>query len=138
MGDIVNYEVVTNTKVYIVTLLLIFMSEQKIPYERIESFVAGVLGVQPQEGRTYTPEQIAEAQQGLDRALGTLNFREREVIKLKYGLRDGFVYTLDEIGRIFRTTKERANQIRAKAIRKLEHPVRREMLEGLLGYHSQK
>jgi len=57
---------------------------------------------------------------------------------LKYGLRDGFVYTLDEIGRIFRTTKERANQIRAKAIRKLEHPVRREMLEGLLGYHSQK
>ena len=114
------------------------MGEQKISYQTIENFVTGVLGASLQEGRTYTSDQIAEAQQGVDRALGTLTFREREVIKLRYGLGDGYVYTLEEVGTIFRVTKERVRQLEAKARRKIEHPVRREMLEGLLGYNSPK
>jgi RNA polymerase primary sigma factor len=56
--------------------------------------------------------------------LSTLTFREREIIKLRYGIGDGYTYTLEEVGRIFRVTRERVRQIEAKAVRKLRHPVR--------------
>lgn len=49
-----------------------------------------------------------------------LTHREREIIKLRFGYPDGYVYTLEEIGRIFRVTRERARQIEGKALRKLE------------------
>ena len=113
------------------------MKGQENPYKRMESFVTGVLGVRPQECRVYTSEQIAEAQQSIDIVLGTLTFREEEVIRFRYGF-DGFVYTLDEMSRIFKVTKERARQIEASARKKLENPIRKGMLEGLLGYNSPK
>ncbi len=53
-----------------------------------------------------------------------LNYREREIIKLRYGLADGYTYTLEEVGKIFSVTRERVRQIEAKAVRKLQHPVR--------------
>ena len=56
--------------------------------------------------------------------LKTLTFREREIIKLRYGIGDGYTYTLEEVGRIFKVTRERVRQIEAKAVRKLQHPVR--------------
>ncbi|MDG2149135.1 MAG: RNA polymerase sigma factor RpoD [Planctomycetota bacterium] len=64
--------------------------------------------------------------------LHTLSFREREIIKLRYGIGDGYTYTLEEVGRIFKVTRERVRQIEAKAVRKLQHPVRSRMLEGFL------
>jgi len=64
--------------------------------------------------------------------LGTLTFREREIIKLRYGIGDGYTYTLEEVGRIFRVTRERVRQIEAKAVRKLQHPVRARKLNGFL------
>ena len=64
--------------------------------------------------------------------LGQLSFREREIIKLRYGIGDGYTYTLEEVGRIFRVTRERVRQIEAKAVRKLQHPVRARALEGFL------
>ena len=64
--------------------------------------------------------------------LGTLTFREREIIKLRYGIGDGYTYTLEEVGRIFRVTRERVRQIEAKAVRKLQHPVRARKLSGFL------
>jgi len=64
--------------------------------------------------------------------LDTLSFREREIIKLRYGIGDGYTYTLEEVGRIFKVTRERVRQIEAKAVRKLQHPVRSRMLEGFL------
>jgi len=64
--------------------------------------------------------------------LQTLSFREREIIKLRYGLGDGYTYTLEEVGRIFKVTRERVRQIEAKAVRKLQHPVRSRQLEGFL------
>ncbi len=64
--------------------------------------------------------------------LNTLSFREREIIKLRYGIGDGYTYTLEEVGRIFKVTRERVRQIEAKAVRKLQHPVRSRMLEGFL------
>ena len=64
--------------------------------------------------------------------LKTLTYREREIIKLRYGLGDGYTYTLEEVGRIFRVTRERVRQIEAKAVRKLQNPVRSQHLEGFL------
>ncbi len=64
--------------------------------------------------------------------LQTLSFREREIIKLRYGIGDGYTYTLEEVGRIFKVTRERVRQIEAKAVRKLQHPVRARKLEGFL------
>ncbi len=68
----------------------------------------------------------------LDQVLNTLTYREREIIKLRYGLGDGYTYTLEEVGKIFKVTRERVRQIEAKAIRKLQHPIRSRMLEGFL------
>jgi len=64
--------------------------------------------------------------------LKTLTYREREIIRLRYGLGDGYSYTLEEVGRIFKVTRERVRQIEAKAVRKLQHPVRSGQLEGFL------
>ncbi|MHC4599825.1 MAG: RNA polymerase sigma factor RpoD [Planctomycetota bacterium] len=68
----------------------------------------------------------------IERVLQTLTFREREIIKLRYGIGDGYTYTLEEVGRIFKVTRERVRQIEAKAVRKLQHPVRSRKLLGFL------
>ena len=68
----------------------------------------------------------------IDQVLKTLTYREREIIKLRYGLGDGYTYTLEEVGRLFKVTRERVRQIEAKAVRKLQHPVRSRQLEGFL------
>jgi RNA polymerase primary sigma factor len=64
--------------------------------------------------------------------LRTLTYREREIIKLRYGIGDGYTYTLEEVGRIFKVTRERVRQVEAKAIRKLQHPVRARKLQGFV------
>ncbi len=64
--------------------------------------------------------------------LKTLTFREREIIRLRYGLGDGYTYTLEEVGRIFKVTRERVRQIEAKAVQKLQHPIRIQKLAGFL------
>ena len=64
--------------------------------------------------------------------LKTLTYREREIIRLRYGLGDGYMYTLEEVGRIFKVTRERVRQIEAKAVSKLRHPVRSGQLESFL------
>ncbi len=68
----------------------------------------------------------------IEEVLKTLTYREREIIKLRYGIGDGYTYTLEEVGRIFKVTRERVRQVEAKAIRKLQHPVRARRLEGFL------
>ncbi|MGD9126175.1 MAG: sigma-70 family RNA polymerase sigma factor [Planctomycetia bacterium] len=64
--------------------------------------------------------------------LSALTYREREIIRLRYGLADGYTYTLEEVGKIFSVTRERVRQIEAKAVRKLQHPVRSKQLSGFL------
>jgi len=78
---------------------------------------------------TATSEMLRER---IDQVLKTLTYREREIIKLRYGIGDGYTYTLEEVGRIFKVTRERVRQVEAKAIRKLQHPVRARKLEGFL------
>jgi RNA polymerase primary sigma factor len=78
---------------------------------------------------TATQEML---RQRIEQVLKTLTYREREIIKLRYGIGDGYTYTLEEVGRIFKVTRERVRQVEAKAIRKLQHPVRSRKLAGFL------
>ena len=66
------------------------------------------------------------------KVLKSLSYREREIIKLRYGLGDGYSYTLEEVGHIFKVTRERIRQIEAKAVRKLQAPARSEELSGFI------
>ncbi len=70
--------------------------------------------------------------QRLADALSELNYREREILRLRYGLTDGYSYTLEEVGKIFSVTRERVRQIEAKAVRKLQHPIRSRRLAGFI------
>jgi RNA polymerase primary sigma factor len=84
---------------------------------------------------TENPAQAAAGEMlksQIDQVLKTLTYREREIIKLRYGLGDGYTYTLEEVGRIFKVTRERVRQIEAKAVRKLQHPARSKQLKGFL------
>ncbi|MDY6313886.1 MAG: RNA polymerase sigma factor RpoD [Clostridia bacterium] len=75
--------------------------------------------------QTLLKEQLMEV-------LGTLNEREREVLKLRYGLDGGRTRTLEEVGQAFDVTRERIRQIEAKALRKLRHPTRSKKLKDYL------
>jgi RNA polymerase primary sigma factor len=68
----------------------------------------------------------------IEEAMQTLNYREREILRLRYGLADGYSYTLEEVGRIFSVTRERVRQIESKAVRKLQQPYRSRSLMGFL------
>jgi len=84
---------------------------------------------------TERPERSASNSLLRDRIeslLQTLSHREREIIKLRYGLADGLTYTLEEVGRIFEVTRERVRQIEAKAVQKLQHPMRLRQLKQFL------
>lgn len=68
----------------------------------------------------------------IEKILETLTQRERNVLKLRYGLEDGHNRTLEEVGKIFNVTRERIRQIEAKALRKLRHPSRSRKLKDFL------
>ncbi|MCL4137170.1 UNVERIFIED_CONTAM: hypothetical protein GTU68_008208 [Idotea baltica] len=63
-------------------------------------------------------------------ALETLTYREREILKMRYGLGDGYSYTLEEVGHVFQVTRERVRQIESKAVRKLQQPYRLTIFRG--------
>jgi RNA polymerase primary sigma factor len=89
-----------------------------------------------EDGNTETPVLTANNRVLRDRIeslLKTLTYREREIIRLRYGLVDGYMYTLEEVGRKFKVTRERVRQIEAKAVAKLQNPVRSRHLEAFLG-----
>jgi RNA polymerase primary sigma factor len=68
----------------------------------------------------------------LTHVLTSLTERERRVLELRFGLKDGYARTLEEVGKQFRVTRERIRQIEAKALRKMRHPTRLRQLEGFL------
>jgi RNA polymerase primary sigma factor len=79
-----------------------------------------------------TPEdQVSKnlLREDLEGVLATLSPREKDVLRLRYGLDDGRMKTLEEIGQIFNVTRERIRQIEAKALRKLRHPNRNSVLK---------
>ena len=87
------------------------------------------------DNNTVTPEANIESvmlREHIDVLLKDLKDREREVIILRFGLRDGHPRTLEEVGKIFNVTRERIRQIEAKALRKLRHPSRSRKLKDYL------
>jgi RNA polymerase primary sigma factor len=92
----------------------------------------GCFGEFVQDQGTESPHKLANnglLRERIEELLKTLTFREREIIRLRYGLADGYSYTLEEVGRIFKVTRERVRQIEAKAVAKLQNPVRSRYLE---------
>ena len=82
-----------------------------------------------------TPVDVASnsvLREQIERVLETLTEREREVLKLRFGLEDGYSRTLEEVGHIFEVTRERIRQIEAKALKKLRHPNRNKLLRDYL------
>ena len=68
----------------------------------------------------------------IEEAMEHLNYREREILRLRYGLADGYSYTLEEVGKIFSVTRERVRQIESKAVRKLQQPYRNRGLSSFI------
>jgi len=95
----------------------------------------GSFGEFVQDTTTEAPHKLANnglLRERIEELLKTLTFREREIIRLRYGLVDGYSYTLEEVGRIFKVTRERVRQIEAKAVAKLQNPVRSRYLEAFV------
>ncbi|MBE5959236.1 MAG: RNA polymerase sigma factor RpoD [Lachnospiraceae bacterium] len=87
------------------------------------------------DNNTVTPEANIESvmlREHIDTLLEDLKEREREVIILRFGLRDGHPRTLEEVGKEFKVTRERIRQIEAKALRKLRNPVRSKKIKDFL------
>ncbi len=88
-----------------------------------------------EDDRQESPDDTATSdalRARINDVLKTLTYREREILKLRYGIGDGYTYTLEEVGRIFKVTRERVRQVESKAIRKLQHPVRQRRLANFL------
>lgn len=88
-----------------------------------------------EDSHEFDPSENATQQMlrgKIEQVLRSLTYREREIIKLRYGLGDGFSYTLEETGRIFKVTRERIRQIESKALRKLQHATRADHLKGFV------
>ncbi len=88
-----------------------------------------------EDHRFYDPLSNANQQalkSHLGEAMEILSWREREILKLRFGLVDGYSYTLEEVGRIFQVTRERIRQIECKAMNKLQQPFRSKKLKSFL------
>ena len=70
----------------------------------------------------WTTPLVCVLREQLDEVLDTLTDREENVLRLRFGLDDGKMRTLEDVGKVFNVTRERIRQIEAKALRKLRHP----------------
>ena len=94
-----------------------------------------MFGEMLEDVNTDSPAEAASKhilRERLVEVIDTLSPREREIIKLRFGLGDGYIYTLEAAARIYNITRERVRQIEAKALRKLRHPSRSKKLETYL------
>jgi len=93
----------------------------------LEDFIEDKVGAAPAHAAM---EYLRTKEVG--KILSTLSEREARIIKLRFGIDSGYPRTLEEVGRIFKVTRERVRQIEAKAIRKLRHPSRSKSLRDYL------
>jgi RNA polymerase primary sigma factor len=95
----------------------------------------GYFGELVEDRAAISPTRSASSgllREKIEGLLKSLTWREREIIRYRYGLNDGYSYTLEEVGRIFKVTRERVRQIESKALAKLKHPVRSDQIKGFL------
>ncbi|MFC1623885.1 RNA polymerase sigma factor RpoD [Candidatus Omnitrophota bacterium] len=90
-------------------------------------FIEDKKAVSPANATAYTM-----LKEEMDKILDTLTEREKRVLRLRFGIGDGYPRTLEEVGSIFNVTRERVRQIEAKALRKLRHPIRSRRLKNFL------
>ena len=90
-------------------------------------FIEDKSAVSPANATAY-----AMLKEQMDDVLDTLTEREEKVLRLRFGIGDGYPRTLEEVGQIFNVTRERVRQIEAKALRKLRHPTRSRRLKNFL------
>lgn len=90
-------------------------------------FIEDKKAISPANATAYTM-----LKEEMDRILNTLTEREKRVLRLRFGIGDGYPRTLEEVGTIFNVTRERVRQIEAKALRKLRHPTRSRRLKNFL------
>ena len=90
-------------------------------------FIQDESSLSPEE---YTENEILKEE--IDDVLKSLQQREQEVLRLRFGLKDGTCHTLEEVGKKFNVTRERIRQIEAKALRKLRHPSRAKKLRDFM------
>ena len=111
-------------------------SEQPVSlHTPVRSESSAVLGDLIEDTQAEKPFDNAEQnllKHTLEDILSSLNEQERRVLRLRFGVDDGCVHTLEEIGKKFQLTRERIRQIEAKALRKLRHPVRLRVLQGFI------
>ncbi len=91
---------------------------------QLEDFIEDKGGIPP----SYSAISLLRKRE-VNKILDTLTEREAQIIKLRFGIESGYPRTLEEVGRIFKVTRERVRQIEAKAIRKLRHPSRSKILK---------
>jgi len=94
---------------------------------RVADFIEDKTGENPSEVTSFSL-----LKEKLNEALTSISQRERKILEMRFGLVDGYGYTLEEIGKIYNVTRERIRQIEAKALRKLRHPSRIHHLQGFL------
>ena len=90
-------------------------------------FIEDKRAISPANATAYTM-----LKEQMDDVLSTLTEREKKVLRLRFGIGDGYPRTLEEVGAVFRVTRERVRQIEAKALKKLRHPIRARKLKGFL------
>jgi RNA polymerase primary sigma factor len=118
------------------TRCIIKMSRQPLSLDQPvgdheESYFGEFLQDHRDDDPLYDANQQA-LRQRIQEAMQALNYREREILRLRYGLADGYTYTLEEVGKIFSVTRERVRQIESKAVRKLQQPYRSRPLMSFL------
>lgn len=90
-------------------------------------FIEDKRAISPANATAYTM-----LKEQMDDVLSTLTEREKKVLRLRFGIGDGYPRTLEEVGAVFKVTRERVRQIEAKALKKLRHPIRSRKLKGFL------
>ena len=81
-------------------------------------------------------EILQEFRRRIDAVLGTISYRERGILEMRYGLGDGYAYTLAEAGYVFRLTRERIRQIQARSLKKLCRRRVKKLRDFMIGLNS--